>query len=121
MAFSNMFIPRPRSGGSLAYWIINPLVFGDYPKIVKKNAGSRIPEFTKVESKLVKGSFDFLGVNHYNTLYIKDKPSSLKINRDFNADMAVDIIRQQTRRNSTLHDSARVNICIVSLGVCLML
>ncbi|KAL7259667.1 hypothetical protein ACSBR1_005536 [Camellia fascicularis] len=89
-------------------WIINPLVFGDYPKIVKKNAGSRIPEFTKVESKLVKGSFDFLGVNHYNTLYIKDKPSSLKINRDFNADMAVDIIRQQTRRNSTLHDSARV-------------
>ncbi|KAI7992323.1 Beta-glucosidase 22 [Camellia lanceoleosa] len=73
--------------------IINPLVFGDYPKIVKKNAGSRIPEFTKVESKLVKGSFDFLGLNHYNTLYIKDKPSSLKINnRDFNADMAVDII-----------------------------
>ncbi|KAI7992325.1 putative beta-glucosidase 23 [Camellia lanceoleosa] len=51
-------------------WIINPLVFGDYPKIVKKNAGSRIQEFTKVESKLVKG--------------------------------------QQTRRNSTLHDSARV-------------
>ncbi|GMQ00092.1 hypothetical protein CsSME_00047318 [Camellia sinensis var. sinensis] len=129
-------------------WIINPLVFGDYPKIVKKNAGSRIPEFTKVESKLVKGSFDFLGVNHYNTLYIKDKPSSLKINnRDFNADMAVDIIPvsndtppdefpitpsgllgvleyfkqfygnppiyihengQQTQRNSTLHDSARV-------------
>ncbi|KAL7198199.1 hypothetical protein ACSBR2_020673 [Camellia fascicularis] len=107
MAFSNMFIPRPRSGGSLAYctdatedviatqrangfyigWIINSLVFGDYPKIVKKNAGSRIPEFTKVVSKLVKGSFDFLGVNHYNTLYIKDKPSSLKINRDFNADM----------------------------------
>ncbi|KAF5937366.1 hypothetical protein HYC85_024872 [Camellia sinensis] len=90
-------------------WIINPLVFGDYPKIVKNNAGSRILEFTKVESKLVKGSFDFLGVNHYNTLYIKDKPSSLKINnRDFNADMAIDIIRQQTQRNSTLHDSARV-------------
>ncbi|KAL7226808.1 hypothetical protein ACSBR1_021809 [Camellia fascicularis] len=93
--------------------IINPLVFGDYPKIVKKNAGSRIPEFTKVESKLVKGSFDFLGVNHYNTLYIKDKPSSLKINnRDFNADMAVDIIPVSNDtppdENSTLHDSARV-------------
>ncbi|KAL7226040.1 hypothetical protein ACSBR1_021224 [Camellia fascicularis] len=86
-------IATQRANGFYIGWIINSLVFGDYPKIVKKNAGSRIPEFTKVVSKLVKGSFDFLGVNHYNTLYIKDKPSSLKINRDFNADMAVDIIR----------------------------
>jgi len=74
-------------------WFLNPLVFGDYPDIVKKNAGTRIPSFTNLESIQVKGSFDFLGVNHYNTLYIKDNPNRLKLdNRDFNADIAADTI-----------------------------
>ena len=68
-------------------------MFGDYPNIVKKNAGARIPVFTKLESKLVKGSFDFLGVNHYNTLYIKDKSSSLEMEmRDFFADIGAEMI-----------------------------
>ncbi|KAM7521479.1 hypothetical protein LguiA_011381 [Lonicera macranthoides] len=74
-------------------WMLNPLVFGDYPDIVKKNAGTRIPVFTRLESKQVKGSFDFLGVNHYNTLHIKDKSSSLEMEtRDFIADMGAEII-----------------------------
>lgn len=68
------------------------MVFGDYPGIVKKNAGTRIPAFTKDESKYLKGSIDFLGVNHYATTYIKDKSSSLNSeNRDVMADMAVEI------------------------------
>ncbi|KAL7584400.1 hypothetical protein Lser_V15G42401 [Lactuca serriola] len=71
-------------------WFMNPLVNGDYPEIVKKNAGNRIPTFTKLESKRIKGSFDFFGINHYQTLYVKDNPSSLKTDpRDIVADMAV--------------------------------
>ncbi|KAI8574736.1 hypothetical protein RHMOL_Rhmol01G0377400 [Rhododendron molle] len=74
-------------------WFVNPLVFGDYPDIVKKNAGTRIPAFTNLESQQIKGSFDFLGLNHYATLYIKDNPNKLKMDiRDFNADMAADMI-----------------------------
>ncbi|XP_074362125.1 beta-glucosidase 11-like [Apium graveolens] len=73
-------------------WLVNPLVFGDYPGIVKKNAGTRIPAFTKAESKYLKGSIDFLGVNHYATTYIKDRSSSLNLeDRDVMADMAVQI------------------------------
>ncbi|XP_058083753.1 beta-glucosidase 22-like isoform X4 [Magnolia sinica] len=69
-------------------WIINPLVFGDYPEIMKKNAGSRIPSFTKSESERLKGSIDFLGVNHYITNYVEDDSNGAKNNlRDFNADM----------------------------------
>lgn len=45
--------------------IIDPLVFGDYPKTMKKIVGSRLPVFSKSESEYLKGSFDFLGVNHY--------------------------------------------------------
>lgn len=72
---------------------MNPLVFGDYPDIVKKNAGTRIPAFTKAESRRLKGSIDFLGVNHYATMQIKDKSSTLDMDRrDVIADMAVDIL-----------------------------
>ncbi|XXG54094.1 hypothetical protein AAC387_Pa03g2061 [Persea americana] len=48
-------------------WIVNPLVFGDYPKVMKKNVGSRLPSFTKQDSELVKGASDFFGLNHYSS------------------------------------------------------
>lgn len=66
-------------------------MFGEYPDAMKKNVGSRMPVFTTAESNRIKGSFDFLGVNHYITLYAKDNSSSLKIiERDFFADMAIE-------------------------------
>lgn len=61
---------------------------------MKKNAGSRIPAFTSPESEMIKGSFDFLGMNYYNTMYIKDKSSNLKLeNRDYFADGGLEMIR----------------------------
>ncbi|XP_052191981.1 beta-glucosidase 11-like isoform X2 [Diospyros lotus] len=74
-------------------WIVDPLVFGDYPEIVKKHAGTRIPAFTEHEREQVKGSFDFIGLNHYMTSYVTDKSSSLERNSsDFFADMAVQMM-----------------------------
>ncbi|KAF5762838.1 putative beta-glucosidase [Helianthus annuus] len=74
-------------------WFLNPLVYGDYPEIMKKNAGSRIPNFTKQESERIKGSFDFVGVNHYDTISIKNNPSSFEMEtRDMYADMAATLI-----------------------------
>ncbi|KAK9035556.1 hypothetical protein V6N11_077594 [Hibiscus sabdariffa] len=73
-------------------WIANPLVFGDYPDAMKKLVGSRIPTFTNHESELVKGSFDFLGVVHYTTLYVQDDPGSLLWKqRDYYTDIAANI------------------------------
>ena len=64
-------------------------MFGDYPHIMKKNAGSRIPAFTKEESKMVKGSFDFIGVIHYLTTSVKDNSDILATeHRDYAADSA---------------------------------
>lgn len=69
---------------------MDPLVFGDYPDTMKKNVGSRLPAFSVSESELVKGSFDFVGLNHYFLAYIKDNPSSLnKEPRDMTSDMAL--------------------------------
>ncbi|KAF5180341.1 Beta-glucosidase [Thalictrum thalictroides] len=72
-------------------WVVNPLVFGDYPKIMKKNAGSRIPSFTKRQSEILKGSFDFIGLNHYFEVYIQDNSQNSPKSGpgDFNSDMNI--------------------------------
>ncbi|KAJ9171823.1 hypothetical protein P3X46_015135 [Hevea brasiliensis] len=91
------------------YQIANPVVFGDYPETVKKNAGSRLPAFTIQESKQVKGSFDFLGIIHYVSIQVKDNSASLNSeHRDYRADMAAKMIWQRIRRTSSLEDASRV-------------
>lgn len=67
-------------------------MYGDYPDVMKRNAGTRLPTFTNLESNQVKGSFDFLGLNYYVTVRVKDDPSKLEMEvRNFDADMAVDL------------------------------
>ncbi|KAH0470759.1 hypothetical protein IEQ34_000482 [Dendrobium chrysotoxum] len=69
-------------------WILNPILFGDYPEIMKKNAGSRLPSFSYSESQKVKGSCDFIGINYYFAFYVADDPSIPKTGlRDFTSDM----------------------------------
>ncbi|OVA00213.1 Glycoside hydrolase [Macleaya cordata] len=71
-------------------WAINPLLYGDYPEVMKKKVGSRIPSFTERESGLIKGSSDFIGLNHYVTVYIQDNPSSPEAGyTDYYGDMSV--------------------------------
>ncbi|CAN1345503.1 Beta-glucosidase 12 [Linum perenne] len=50
-------------------WFMDPLTTGDYPKTMKDIVGNRLPKFTKEESKLLKGSLDFLGINYYTSRY----------------------------------------------------
>jgi len=62
-------------------WLANPLYKGDYPEIMKKMIAeksaaeglsqSRLPEFDENWSRIIKGTLDFLGLNHYSTVYIK--------------------------------------------------
>ncbi|KAG9449110.1 hypothetical protein H6P81_009075 [Aristolochia fimbriata] len=51
---------------------LDPVLFGDYPSSVKQIVAGRLPVFTREESDEIKGSFDFIGVNHYVTLYVMD-------------------------------------------------
>ncbi|XP_018720841.2 beta-glucosidase 11 isoform X3 [Eucalyptus grandis] len=74
-------------------WLVHPLIYGDYPRAMKQNVGSRLPAFTPLELKQVKGSADFLGLIYYTSITIKDKSSSLEEEpRDFNRDMGVEFI-----------------------------
>lgn len=56
-------------------WFTDPVVFGEYPEEMRAKLGKRLPEFTAEERELIKGSADFLGLNHYTTLYASaEKP-----------------------------------------------
>ncbi|ONM37021.1 Beta-glucosidase 11 [Zea mays] len=69
--------------------ILEPLVFGDYPSVMKKNVGSRLPSFSKVQSEAIRGTLDFIGINHYYSFYVNDRPLEKGI-RDFSLDIAAD-------------------------------
>ena len=48
-------------------------MFGDYPFIMKALTRDGLPKFTNMEKNLVKGSFDFIGVNYYTSKYTVSK------------------------------------------------
>lgn len=48
---------------------VAPMVTGDYPPVMRERVGSRLPTFTGDQKTLVKGSYDFIGLNYYTTNY----------------------------------------------------
>jgi len=50
-------------------WFADPVYKGDYPNVMKEKLQERLPEFSESERKLIKGSSDFFGLNHYTTMY----------------------------------------------------
>ncbi|KAL8040531.1 hypothetical protein ABFX02_10G104500 [Erythranthe guttata] len=56
-------------------WFVAPMVTGDYPPVMRERLGNRLPVFTEEQKKLVKGSFDFIGLNYYTTNYVTYKPT----------------------------------------------
>lgn len=52
---------------------LDPIILGDYPAEMRKILGPNLPEFTlKQKKKLQATKLDFIGLNHYTTLYLKD-------------------------------------------------
>ncbi|KAM0916604.1 hypothetical protein ACQ4PT_009977 [Festuca glaucescens] len=57
-------------------WFLDPIFFGEYPKEMREMLSSDLPMFTPEEIMLLQNKVDFIGVNHYTTLYAKDCISS---------------------------------------------
>ncbi|XP_023535085.1 beta-glucosidase 18-like [Cucurbita pepo subsp. pepo] len=82
VAFGHMYEPftdnefdRQAADRALIFnfaWVYDPIVYGDYPKEMQAILGSQLPRFSKAEKKVLKGSLDYIYVNHYTTLYTKD-------------------------------------------------
>ncbi|CAI9099176.1 OLC1v1035963C4 [Oldenlandia corymbosa var. corymbosa] len=61
-------------------WYMSPITFGHYPDRMREIVQDRLPTFTKDESQMLRGSFDFLGLNYYTGRYatdISDEPISV--------------------------------------------
>lgn len=63
-------------------WYADPIYKGDYPEVMRKRVGERLPKFTEAEVELIKDSSDFLGLNHYTTLYAEDVPEGANMENE---------------------------------------
>ena len=48
--------------------------------------GDRLPQFTKEQSELVKGAFDFIGINYYTANFADNLPPSNGLKNSYNTD-----------------------------------
>ncbi|KDP26939.1 hypothetical protein JCGZ_21032 [Jatropha curcas] len=72
-------------------WIVNPITYGDYPRTMRSIVGHRLPKFTKQQSKMLKGSLDFIGVNYYTAYYAEDAAYSRNVNLSYTTDNHVNL------------------------------
>lgn len=71
-------------------WFSDPIWRGDYPKSMRERLGKRLPQFTRQEKKLLRGSADFLGLNHYSSA-VASEPTSPPIYGGYWADQFVNV------------------------------
>jgi beta-glucosidase/6-phospho-beta-glucosidase/beta-galactosidase len=80
----------------------HPIIYGDYPQSMKSLAGNRLPKFTEAQSKLLKGSLDFLGVNYYTTNYAESAPSTNGVNVSYVTDRQLTLTSMLQNYNNFL-------------------
>ena len=83
-------------------WLIEPLLTGNWPDMMKQAAGDRLPDFKPQESESLKNSIDFIGAVH-KTYY---KVSYKEIQKDvtgqsFYKDVNVTAERDWTARRTS--------------------
>ncbi|CAM8999159.1 unnamed protein product [Rhodiola kirilowii] len=66
-----------RDAASRAMEFLDPLFYGEYPPSMKKLVSERLPDISSEVSELLKGSLDFVGINHYTTLYARNDRSRI--------------------------------------------
>ncbi|KAI3448933.1 hypothetical protein Pfo_005598 [Paulownia fortunei] len=75
-------------------WFIHPVVYGDYPRTMQSLVGNRLPKFTEEQSAMLKGSYDFLGLNYYTGNYaahLSSRNGNVSSTTDSMAHLSTDI------------------------------
>eukprot|EP00249_Psilotum_nudum_P032012 c47105_g1_i1 orf=277-1869(+) len=70
-------------------WFLDPIYFGDYPAVMRKEVGDRLPQFSPEDISLLRGSLDFVGINHYTTRFATTPPEPKPTQRDYMDDQRV--------------------------------
>ncbi|KAL8237807.1 hypothetical protein R6Q59_018888 [Mikania micrantha] len=87
-------------------WFLDPLLLGNYPLSMQTQVGDRLPEITPGVSEFITGSLDFIGINHYTSLYAKNDKTRIRkfILRDASTDAAV--ITSTSRNGESIGETA---------------
>ncbi|XP_052192776.1 beta-glucosidase 13-like [Diospyros lotus] len=88
--YSKKFADKKAANRALDFmygWFIHPLVYGDYPRIMKDHVRDRLPKFNDSEATLLIGSYDFIALNYYSSNYAvhvprHHKPAHLSFSTD---------------------------------------
>ncbi|XP_077230515.1 beta-glucosidase 44-like isoform X2 [Tasmannia lanceolata] len=70
-------------------WFLNPIIWGEYPKTMQKIVKERLPKFTSSQTKMVKGSIDFVGINQYTSFYMYDPQTKSQTLTNYQGDWNV--------------------------------
>lgn len=70
---------------------LDPIFFGRYPKAMASLVGERLPEISSEMSEYLKDTLDFVGLNHYTALYVRNDRTNIRklILQDASSDPAV--------------------------------
>lgn len=55
-------------------WFMEPLHSGTYPAVIVNKVKERLPKFSRSQFLMVKGSYDFVGLNYYTSTYAANIP-----------------------------------------------
>ncbi|XP_045799885.1 beta-glucosidase 13-like [Trifolium pratense] len=93
---SNWFVPfsynkldqnaAERAVDFMLGWFMEPITRGKYPQSMRSLVGKRLPKFSKNQATLLKGSFDFLGLNYYTSNYAINAPQLSNARGNYNTD-----------------------------------
>ncbi|KAK1683796.1 hypothetical protein QYE76_044644 [Lolium multiflorum] len=72
-------------------WFMDPLARGDYPQSMRALVGNRLPRFSKEQSELLKGAFDFIGLNYYTSSYAGNLPPTNGLKSSYNTDARANV------------------------------
>nr|CAD1829194.1 unnamed protein product [Ananas comosus var. bracteatus] len=76
-------------------WFLHPIVYGHYPNTMQEIVKDRLPKFTAKEVKIVKGSFDYVGINQYTAYYMGDQKPTSGMEVSYSNDWHVNYICEQ--------------------------
>ncbi|XP_024523667.1 beta-glucosidase 26 isoform X2 [Selaginella moellendorffii] len=76
-------------------WFLHPITFGDYPQSMRLYVGDRLPAFTVEESRDLRNSMDFVGLNHYTSRYTQDNPWPSNVRPGYESDSHTHFLTQR--------------------------
>ncbi|KAK7405711.1 hypothetical protein VNO78_07319 [Psophocarpus tetragonolobus] len=76
-------------------WFMEPLTKGEYPNSMQSLVGSRLPKFSPYQVKLLRGSFDFIGLNYYTSYYAIHAPELSQAKPSYLTDSLVNLTSER--------------------------